>query len=139
MSTRAFDTLEVGQVLPPFTLIVTPSVIVAGAMASGDFEPVHHDVPGSRARGTPDIFINILTTNGYVQRYVSDFLAPALEIRSIQLRLGVPTYAGDTLRFSGQVTRKREEGTHGVVEIAVTGTNSLGAHVTATVTAALPR
>ncbi len=136
---RDFGSLKVGQTLPPFTLLVTPSVIVAGAMASGDFEPVHHDVPGARARGTPDIFINILTTNGYVQRYVSDFLAPAVQIRALKLRLGVPTYAGDTLRFTGQVSRKREEGGKGIVEIAVSGANSLGQHVTATVTVEMPR
>ncbi len=138
MTPREFGALEVGQTLPPFTLVVTPSVIVAGAMASGDFEPVHHDVPGARARGTPDIFINILTTNGYVQRYVSDFLAPAVQIRALKLRLGVPTYAGDTLRFTGQVSRKREQDGEGILEISVSGVNSLGQHVTATVTVVVP-
>jgi acyl dehydratase len=117
---------------------VTPSVIVAGAMASGDFEAVHHDVPGARARGTPDIFMNILTTNGYVQRFVNDWAGPAARIRSVAIRLGVPNFAGDTLRLSGVVRDKRAEGAEHIVELAVTGTNSIGEHVAAVVRMALP-
>jgi len=134
-----FSELEVGQSLPPLEFAVTPSVIVAGAMASGDFEVVHHDVPGARARGTPDIFMNILTSNGYVQRFVNDFLGPAAEIRALELRLGVPSYAGDRLRLTGRVQRKEAAGEGGRVQIEVTGTNSLGQHVLATVTVVLDR
>jgi acyl dehydratase len=138
MAAISFDTLRIGQSLPTLTVSVTPSVIVAGAMASGDFEVVHHDVPAARARGTPDIFMNILTTNGYVQRFVNDWAAPTGEIRAIELRLGVPNYAGDTLRLTGIVSGKREEGGTGIVEVAVTGSNSLGQHVTALVRVAVP-
>jgi acyl dehydratase len=133
-----FAQVQVGDALPPLTLLVTPSVIVAGAMASGDFEPVHHDVPGARARGTPDIFMNILTTNGYVQRFVNDWAGPAGRIRSISFRLGVPSYAGDTLRFTGMVRAKSDTAAEPLVEVAVTGNNSLGEHVAATVQVALP-
>ena len=138
MPTISFDAVRIGEPLPPLTLAVTPSVIVAGATASGDFEVVHHDVPAARARGTPDIFMNILTTNGYVQRFVNDWVAPSGEIRAIELRLGVPNYAGDTLTLSGIVSAKRQEQGVCVLEIAVTGTNSLGQHVTAVVQVELP-
>jgi len=138
MSQISFASVRPGQPLPPLVVAVTPSAIVAGALASGDFEVVHHDVAAARARGTPDIFMNILTTNGYVQRFVNDWVAPKGQIRSVALRLGVPSYAGDTLRLTGIVAAKREEGGVGVLEIAVSGTNSLGSHVTATVSVALP-
>jgi acyl dehydratase len=138
MAELRFDQVRVGQALPPLTVRVTPSVIVAGALASGDFEVVHHDVPGARARGTPDIFMNILTTNGYVQRYVNDWAAPAGQIRSVAIRLGVPNFAGDTLKFSGTVRAKRSAGTEQLIEVAVTGTNSSGEHVAATLEVALP-
>ena len=138
MSAVRFDSVRVGQSLPPLTLAVTPSVIVAGAMASGDFEVVHHDVAAARARGTPDIFMNILTTNGYVQRFVNDWIAPQGQIRGIELRLGVPNFAGEHAALCS-VSGKRTEGDVQIVEVAVTGTNSLGAHVTALVRVALPR
>jgi acyl dehydratase len=139
MSGVRFESVRIGQSLPVLDLSVTPSVIVAGAMASGDFEVVHHDVAAARARGTPDIFMNILTTNGYVQRFVNDWAAPQGQIRGIELRLGVPNYAGDTLRLTGIVTGKRAESEVQIVEVAVTGSNSLGSHVTALVRVALPR
>ena len=139
MSGVRFESVRIGQSLPVLDLSVTPSVIVAGAMASGDFEVVHHDVAAARARGTPAIFMNILTTNGYVQRFVNDWAAPQGQIRGIELRLGVPNYAGDTLRLTGIVTGKRAESEVQIVEVAVTGSNSLGSHVTALVRVALPR
>ena len=139
MSGVRFESVRIGQSLPALNVSVTPSVIVAGALARGDFEVVHHDVAAARARGTPEIFMNILTTNGYVQRFVNDWVAPEGQIRGIELRLGVPNYAGDTLRLTGIVTDKRADGDAQIVEVGVTGTNSLGSHVTALVRVALPR
>ena len=139
MSGLRYEEVRIGQALPGLIVSVTPSVIVAGAMASGDYEVVHHDVAAARARGTPDIFMNILTTNGYVQRFVNDWAAPQGQISGIELRLGVPNYAGDTLRLTGLVSGKRIEGDAGVIEVAVTGSNSLGSHVTALVRVVLPR
>jgi acyl dehydratase len=138
MTELSFEAVRVGQSLPALTLSVTSSVIVAGAMASGDFEVVHHDVAAARSRGTPDIFMNILTTNGYVQRFVNDWVAPGGQIRGIELRLGVPNYAGDTLRLTGIVSGKSAQGEGGVIEVSVTGANSLGSHVTAVVRVVLP-
>jgi acyl dehydratase len=138
MSEVTFDSIFVGQNLPPLTVNVTASAIVAGALASGDFEVVHHDARAARARGTPDVFMNILTTNGYVQRFVNDWLAPGGMIRAIELRLGVPNFAGDTLKLSGTVRAKHEAGHERLVQIEVTGANSLGEHVAASVRVLLP-
>jgi acyl dehydratase len=135
MNPVSFDAVKAGDTLPPLTLLVSASVIVAGATASGDFEVVHHDVKAAQARGTPDIFMNILTSNGYVQRFVNDW-APQGRIRSVDIRLGVPTFAGDTLTFTGLVKEKREA--ERALDIAVTGTNSIGQHVAATVRVAWP-
>jgi acyl dehydratase len=128
--------MNVGDVLPPLSVVVSASVIVAGATASVDFEVVHHDVRGAQARGTPDIFMNILTSNGYVQRFVNDWLAPEGRIRSVDIRLGVPTFAGDTLQITGVVKEKNVS--ERTLDVAVTGANSIGQHVFATVRVALP-
>lgn len=135
MSPVSFAHVNTGDTLPPLSVRVSASVIVAGATASGDFEVVHHDVRGAQARGTHDIFMNILTTNGYVQRFVNDWIAPAGSIRSVDIRLGVPTFAGDTLKFTGVVQQKNAA--ERTLDIAVTGTNSIGQHVAATVRVAL--
>jgi hypothetical protein len=91
-----------GGELAPFDLDVTTTVIVAGAIASRDFMPAHHDRAFATAQGAPDIFMNILTTNGYVSRFVTDWAGPEAMLRSISIRLGAPAVPGHTLRFTGQ-------------------------------------
>jgi acyl dehydratase len=133
-----WNTIRVGDALPVFDLPLTASVIVAGAIASRDFMPVHHDRAYAIEQGAPDIFMNILTTNGTVSRYVTDWAGPEAMIRKIAIRLGVPALPGDTMRFTGTIVRSERVGDEGVVEIALRGTTSLGDHVTGTVELTLP-
>jgi len=118
--------------LPEWSLTVTPTVIVSAAIATRDFYPVHHDRDFAIRGGSADIFLNILTTTGLVQRYVTDWAGPEALVRAVSIRLGVPCYAGDTLTFAGVVTG--DTGPDGRDQvIAVTGSCSLGNHVTGTV------
>jgi MaoC like domain len=128
-----------GEVLPELVLDVTPTLVVATAIATRDFQDVHHDRDKAMARGGRDIFLNILTTTGLVQRYVTDWAGPRALVRGVAIRLGVPCYAGDTLTFSGRVTAgpgRDDPGGETVVE--VTGRCGLGDHVTGIVRLVLP-
>jgi acyl dehydratase len=130
--------VRVGDALPELAVPVTTTLIVAGAIASRDFQDVHHDEEQARRRGTPGIFMNILTTNGLVGRFVTDWAGPDATVRRIAIRLGVPNFAGDTMLLSGRVTAVGEHAGERVVDVEVTGRNGLGDHVTGTVTVALP-
>src|SRR5215471_13939761 len=110
--------------LPELVIDVTPTFVIAAAIATRDFQDVHHDRDRAVERGGKDIFVNILTTTGLVQRYVTDWAGPEALVRKIAIRLGAPCYAGDTLTFSG---RGEWRGQECVVE--VTGRCSLGDHV----------
>ena len=132
--TLRFDEVELGAALPALEVPITATVIVSGAIASRDYQDVHHDAELARRRGSKDIFMNILTTNGWVGRYVTDWAGPEALLRSVDIRLGAPNYPGDTMVFSGTVSAKRD----GVVTIAVRGANQLGDHVTGSVEVALP-
>jgi uncharacterized OB-fold protein len=121
--------------IPDLVVDVTPTFVISSALATRDFYEVHHDRDLAVARGSRDIFINILTTTGLVQRYVSGWAGTDALVRAVSIRLGVPCYAGDTLTLSGQVTSA--DGPERVV--AVTGRCSLGDHVTATVRVEVPR
>ena len=121
---------RVGEALPPLDLEITPTVVIAAALASRDFERVHHDRTFAQSSGMPDIFLNILATNGFVVRYVTDWAGPQAVVKQSNIRLGVPHYAGETLHLSGSV--EAIEGSD--VSVAVTGRNTLGNHVTGTVT-----
>jgi acyl dehydratase len=140
MTTRSPKPVEitVGDELPPFELNVTSTMIVAGAIASRDFMPAHHDPVFAKAQGAPDVFMNILTTNGYVARYVTDWAGPEAMLTSIKIRLGAPAVPGKPLRFSARVTAKSAAGGECVLELAVRAVNDLGDHATGTVTLSLP-
>jgi len=131
--------IAVGDELPVFELPVTSTVIVAGAIASRDFMPAHHDAEFAKAQGAPDMFMNILTTNGYVSRFVTDWAGPEAMIRKIAIRLGAPAVPGKPLHFSGQVASTRQQGDECVIELAVRAANDLGDHATGTVIVSLPR
>ena len=127
-----------GDELPPFDLPLTASVIVAGAIASRDFMPVHHDRAYANSQGAPDIFMNILTTNGYVSRFITDWAGPEAMLEKISIRLGAPACPDDTMRFTGTVTNTVRRGADGVVEVALQGVNKFGTHVTGTAVLTLP-
>ena len=141
--TLRFEEVAVGDTLPELVLPLDRTLIVATAIASRDYQDVHHDPGLAVERGSPDIFMNILTTNGFVGRFVTDWAGPGARIESVSIRLGAPNHPGDTMTLSGNVVTvevppARDDG-RGVVEVAVRGANSRGDHVTGTVRLSVPR
>ncbi|MBM7367922.1 MaoC family dehydratase [Gordonia hydrophobica] len=122
--------IEAGQTLPPLVIDASPTFVIATALATRDFQDVHHDRDLAQQKGSTDIFVNILTDTGLVERFVTDWAGPRARITGIKLKLGVPWYAGDTITFTGEVTDVDDA----AATVAVTGTNSLGKHVISTVT-----
>jgi hypothetical protein len=127
-----------GTTLPEWVLPLTPTLIVSTAIATRDYQDVHHDRDLAQGHGSKDIFMNILTTTGYVQKYVGDWareaVGPDFRITSCGLRLGAPAYPYDTMTFSGTVVESAEDAADGTVTVDVLGLVSLGNHVNAKVT-----
>ncbi|GAA4986917.1 MaoC family dehydratase [Uniformispora flossi] len=134
LTSRTYDEVNVGDELPELVVPLTRTFITATAIATRDYQDVHHDPGLAQAKGSPDIFMNILTSNGLVGRMVTDWGGPETELRKVAIRLGAPNYPGDTMTITGKVTAKAD----GLVEVSVVGANKLGNHVTGTVTVALP-
>lgn len=135
-----WNSVEVGTVLPAATREVTAALVVGGAIsATHDYEVVHHDHAAAKAAGADDVFMNILTTNGLVGKYLTDWAGPEGSLKKISLRLAVPNYPHDTLVFNGRVTKKYEENNESLVEIEFAGKNNLGYHALGTGVLALPR
>jgi hypothetical protein len=122
-------TVAVGDELPELAIPLTRTFIVATAIASRDYQDVHHDPALAVERGSKDVFMNILTTNGLVERFVRGWAGSAAIVEAIRIRLGAPNHPGDTMVLRGSVQAVDGER----VEVAVRGENSLGAHVTGTV------
>jgi MaoC like domain len=125
--------VSVGTKLPELQIYGDPTFIVSTAIATRDYQDVHHDRDKAQAKGSKDIFVNILTDTGLVGRYVTDWAGQNAVVKSIKLRLGVPWYAYDTITFTGEVTAVDGD----LVTLKVVGANSLGNHVIATSTLTL--
>jgi len=130
--------IRAGDELSPLELPMTATRIVAGAIATRDFMPVHHDRDYANSQGAPDIFMNILSTNAYCSRFLTDWAGPETMVKRLSIRLGVPVHPGSTLRFTGTVTATSRDGDDGIVDVEFRATNDLGDHVTGTATVSLP-
>ena len=132
-TTLKWSDINVGDEVRPLEIPITTTMIVAGAIASRDFMPVHHDVEYAKKQGSPNLFMNILTTNGYCVRFLTDWAGPEAMVKNLSIRLGVPCFPDDPLRFTGSVTDKTEgTGGENFVEVTFRGSNSLGDHVSGT-------
>ena len=131
MQSIRFEQVKVGQELPGLDIPLTTSLIVSTALASRDFTPVHHDKAAAQRSGVDDVFMNILTTNGLVGRYVTDWAGPDARITRVAIRLGTPNMPGDTMKLRGTV--KALDPATSTAEVEVKGANAWGHHVTGTV------
>jgi len=141
LSGPTFAEVAVGDELPTLVLPITRTLIVSGAIASRDYQDVHHDSVLAKERGSKDIFMNILTTNGLVGRYVTDWSGPRSRLAEVNIRLGAPNHPDCTMTLTGSVKEKgslTDDGAYGAVTVSLRGVNNLGDHVTGTVTVLLP-
>ena len=134
--TLRFESIREGESLPELSIPLTSTLIVGGAIASRDFMPVHHDRSAAQAQGMSDVFMNILTTNGLVGRYVTDWAGSDAMLQRVAIKLGAPNLPGDSMTFSGRVVARDEA--ERAVDVEITGRNSWGNHVTGTVRVRLP-
>jgi acyl dehydratase len=117
---------------------VTTLLIVSTALATRDYQDVHHDPKAARSKGMPDIFMNILTSAGIVSRWINDWAGSEIDWSSIELRLGTPNHPDDTMALSGSVTEKTENGNQISLNIAFAGKNDRGVHVSGNAKILLP-
>jgi len=137
-TTLAFEGVSVGDKLPPLSIDITAGLIIGGAIATRDFTPVHHDKKAAQAGGLPDVFMNILTSNGLMGRFVTDWAGPDATLKGIDIKLGAPNLPGFVMTITGEV--KSVDADSGVVAVAVEGVNNVwGTHMSGTVRVALPR
>jgi len=137
--TLGFQDIGVGDKLAPCPVPITPTLIVSTAIASRDYQDVHHDRDLAIKRGSPDIFMNILTSSGLSARYATDWAGPEATLKNLRIRLGVPNYPYDTMTMYGEVSDKAsDDDGGGIVTISIRGTNRMGNHLTGTIDLELP-
>jgi len=130
--------VSIGDKLPALDIDITTGLVVCGALATRDFEPVHHSKAEAQAVGLPDVFMNILTSQGLMTRFATDWSGPEAVVKSLDLRLGAPNVPGMVMTMTGEVTALDNDS--GVLEVAVLGENNIwGMHMQGSVQLALPK
>jgi acyl dehydratase len=137
-ATINWQAVQVGDAIPAMVIPVTPTRVVAGALASRDFMPVHHDRDYANQQGAPDIFMNILTDTAYCSRFLTDWAGPDAMIHRLAIRLGVPVHPGHTLTYTGEVTGVTREGGLAIIDVTLRAVNDLGEHVGGTAQLSVP-
>lgn len=136
--TLNYAEVSVGDKLAPLDIEITTGLVVGGALATRDYEPVHHDKAAAQATGLPDVFMNILTSQGLMTRFATDWSGPEAVVKSLDIKLGAPNVPGMVMTISGEVKAMDDEA--GVLDIEVLGENNIwGMHMQGTVQLALPR
>ncbi len=136
MKTRQFNHVSLGEKLPKMEVPITTTLVTAGAIATRDYFPGHHDKDAAQELGSPHVFMNILTTSALVQRFVENWAGPTARFNDLRIKLGAPNYPGDTMVFSGEISNVDEQKKN--IEVTLKGKNSMGNHVTGTVSVELP-
>ena len=127
-STIQSNEISLGDSLPPCSIPITTLLIVSTALATRDFQDVHHDRRAAEGKGMPDVFMNILTSAGIVSRWIGDWAGPNLDWKSLELSLGNPNHPGDTMILSGSINEKVETEKGTSVIIGFSGRNNSGLH-----------
>ncbi len=135
--TLSYAEVSVGDKLPSLDIDISTGLVVGTALATRDYEPVHHDKAAAQATGLPDVFMNILTSQGLMTRFTTDWSGPEAIVRSLDIKLGAPNIPGMVMTITGEVKAKDDDS--GVVDIEVLGENNIwGMHMQGTVQLALP-
>ena len=130
--------VKVGDILEPAEIDITTGLVVSGALATRDFQPVHHNKSEAQSIGMPDVFMNILTSQGLMTRYATDWSGPEAVVNAINLGLGAPNIPGMIMTMTGEISAIDAD--TGAIDISVLGENNIwGMHMQGTVTLTLPK
>ncbi len=108
-----WEDVSEGQEIPPYELVVTPTLIADQVSGSQDYNLMHHDGDFARSQGAPDMYLNTGFIEAMLSRLITDWMGDDgwLEKMSIQMRRF--NIFGDTLTVKGKVTAKEVyEGAH---------------------------
>ena len=136
-SLNAHD-INVGDAITSMDIKLTHTIVAATAIASMDFMPVHHDKDYAQAQFAPDIFLNILSSNGFVSKFLTDWAGPETWVKKINIKLGVPAVPHQVLKFTGEVLSKNNVDNECHIEVSVQAANDSGNHATGTAIITLP-
>ena len=128
-----YESVQVGDELPILVKHVSQeSIDLYTRQASTGSVPGRHDLHAHEGLAGKGVSNGIVDTEVATVAYVAELLEKAFPVRSLmgygshlEMQATGPVGPGDTITFTGEVTDKREEEGHRLVECEVIGTNQL--------------
>lgn len=94
--------------LPAFTdAPLTRTDFVRYQGASGDLNPIHHDLPFAQAAGFPDVFAVGMLQAGVLGTWVADRYG-AENVRRFRVQFREQAWPDDVLTYTGRVVARRD-------------------------------
>lgn len=111
MTEKAFDTLNVGDSVPPLTVKpISRTTLALYAGASGDHNPIHIDIDFAKRFGLDDVIAHGMLVMAYAGRMLTDWV-PQTALQRFGVRFSAITAVHDEVTCTGTVTAKNDDGT----------------------------
>lgn len=140
MSARQHGEWQAGEALAPLELVAGASTIVAGALATRDYAPLHHDTEYARAAGHAGILLNAPVQQALFARFLKERCGQPARLARLRITLHGPVYAGARVRIEGRVSGTSVDAAGcGWLEVAMTLQANDALATRATARLAVPR
>jgi acyl dehydratase len=121
-----FDTLKVGDTLPPLALPgVDRTTLALFAGASGDHNTVHIDIDAARKAGMPDVFAHGMLSMAWLGRLLTQW-ADQRQLRQFGVRFVGITHLGHQITCTGRIAEKFEADGERRVRLEIQTANQYG-------------
>ena len=138
-STRFWEQLKEGEIIPKVSMQVTFKKVIHDAAATNDYFPGHHDPEYARGQGQKNIYLNTMALEGFIDRIITDWSGPHTFITRRKMTMSRSVYAGDLMSGEGRVLKcyVDDHGRH-LVDVEVMIGTLTGPCIQATATIQLP-
>jgi acyl dehydratase len=110
MSALTASGVAVGDVVTPFSMMVTQGQVNAYADASGDNNPIHLDPEFARSVGLPGTIAHGMLEMGILAEAIASWAGGNANLLSLSCRFSKPLLPGDTIICTGTVVSVDDAG-----------------------------
>ncbi|AYC32744.1 dehydratase [Pseudomonas cavernae] len=126
MSTVTFDSVQVGDLLPPLALApINRTTLGLFAGASNDHNPLHIDIDYARKAGMNDVFAHGMLSMAYLGRLLTQWVDQR-QLREFGVRFIGITHLGHQITCTGKVVEKFEADGEQRIKVEIQTANQYG-------------